>query len=165
MSKTATTVGTLLIAGIASFGMASSVQAVDMSNMMNPSKWMGGKSNNNNDNYRDDRDYGYGPPPGQGYQNYPPQGQGYPPPQGQGYQNYPPQGQGYQNYPPPQGQGYPPPPPPPQGYGYGAPSAQAAPVGQSDAARIRELEERIRRLEATRPAPRPSAQPSFAPQQ
>ncbi len=150
MSKTATTVGTLLIAGIASFGMASSVQAVDMSNMMNPSKWMGGKNNNNNDNYRDDRDYGYGPPPGQGY----------PPPQGQGYQNYPsPYGQGYQNYPSPQGQGYPPPP----GYGYGAPAAQAAPVGQSDAARIRELEDRIRRLEATQPSP--SAQPSFAPYQ
>lgn len=155
MSKTATTVGTLLIAGIASVGMISSVQAIDMGNMMNPSKWMGGKNNNNNDNYRDDRNYGYGPPPGQGYQNYPAQGQGYPPPQGQGYQNYPPQGQGYQNYPPP--------PPPPQGYGYGAPAAQAAPVGQDDAARIRELEERIRRLEATQPSP--SAPPSFAPYQ
>ena len=154
MSKTATTVGTLLIAGIASVGMISSVQAIDMGNMMNPSKWMGGKNNNNNDNYRDDRDYGYGPPPGQGY----------PRPPGQGYQNYPPpQGQGYQSYPPPQGQGYPPPP----GYGYGAPAAQAAPVGQDDAARIRELEERIRRLEATQPAPRPSpsAPPSFAPYQ
>jgi len=43
-------------------------QAFDMGNMMNPSKWVGGK-NKNRDRYDDDY-YDYGPPPGYGYGGY-----------------------------------------------------------------------------------------------
>ncbi|RTZ72183.1 MAG: hypothetical protein DSZ00_08905 [Gammaproteobacteria bacterium] len=154
MKKTAAVATTLLIAGL---GMMGNVQAVDMGNMMNPSKWFGGDKNSGDDRY-DDRDYdrgpppGYGPPPGQGYP--PPQGRGYPPAQGQGYYP-PPQGRGY---PPPQGQGY-----APAGAGYGRSAMPQSP--EACAARIRELEGRIRQLEAAQPAgaqppaPPPGAQP------
>lgn len=163
MKKRAVLASTLLIA---SLGMGSSAQAVDMGNMMNPSKWFGGSKDSDDDRY-DERGYdngpppGYGPPPGQGYP--PPQGQGYPPPRGQGYP--PPQGQGYyppsrqgRGYPPPRGQGY-----PPQGYGYGAPAPAQAPAmpesPEACAARIRELEARIRRLEAAQQGGLPPRQP------
>ena len=157
---------TLLTAGVITIGATGTALAVDMGNMMNPSQWFGG---NNQDNYYDDRGYGpgpgYGPPPGQGY---PPPGQGGYPPPGQEYpqqgQAYTPQGQAY----PPQGQGY-----TPQGYGYGAPlpAAQTAPAGQASvdelAARISELEERVRRLESTQRTTYPPqpATPVFAPKQ
>ena len=47
--------------------LAMPVQAFDMGNMMNPSKWMGGKKDK--DRYDDDyyEDDFYGPPPGYGY--------------------------------------------------------------------------------------------------
>ena len=154
MKKRAVMASTLLIA---SLGMMSSAQAVDMGNMMNPSKWFGGSKNGDDDRY-DDRGYDNGPPPGYG----PPTGRGYPPPRGQGYP--PPQGQGY--YPPPQqGRGYPPPPRQgysPQGYGYAAPAPTQAPTlpesPEACAARIRELEARIRRLEAAQQGGRPPRQ-------
>ena len=129
MKKTAAVATTLLIAGL---GMMGNVQAVDMGNMMNPSKWFGGDKNSGDDRY-DDRDYDRGPPPGYG----PPPGQGYPPPQGQGYA--------------------------PAGAGYGRSAMPQSP--EACAARIRELEGRIRQLEAAQPAgaqppaPPPGAQP------
>lgn len=145
MKKCAVLAATAIL-GVAGLGMMGTAHAVDMGNMMNPSKWFGGDKEK--DDYRqDDRDYQGGPPPGYG----PPQGQGYPPPQGRGYPG--PRGQGY--YPPPQGQGYPAP-----GYGYGgAPAAQARPMPSSPeacAARIRELEARIRQLEGMRNSPPPA---------
>jgi len=84
-------------------------QAFDMGNMMNPSKWMGGKKDR--DRYDDDY-YDYGPPPGYGYG-----GPGY----GYGGPGYGGPGYGGPGYGGP-GYGY-------GGQGYGAPGYGGAPAG------------------------------------
>jgi len=67
----------------ASLLLSMPAQAFDMGNMMNPSKWMGGKKDR--DRYDDDyyEDDFYGPPPGYGYGGY-----GYPGYGGYGYPGY-----------------------------------------------------------------------------
>jgi hypothetical protein len=142
--------------GVSGMALTGSVQALDMGNMMNPSKWFGNDENRDDWRY-DDRRYENGPPPG--YGSAP--GRGYPPPgAGSGYP--PPRGQGY--YPPPTRQGSAPPPRgyPGASYGRGAPPAgNAAAMPRSPEAcaqRIRQLEARIRQLEAQQrqaPPPRP----------
>ncbi len=109
---------------------AGSAPAVDFGNMMNPSKWFNGNSNDD-DRYRGG-DRSYGPPPGYG----PPSGRG-------GYAPGP--------YPGYRGNA----PSPYSGYRGGAPapgaSATNRPMPRSPeecAARIRELEARIIMLEA-----------------
>jgi hypothetical protein len=105
--------------------LANSVYAMDMGNMMNPSKWMGG--NSNRDRYDDDYDRrGYDRAPGYGYGGAPGYGGGAP---GYGYGGAP----GY-------GGGSP-------GYGYGGAPAYEAPKTESNEAEIMRLKERIRQLE------------------
>jgi hypothetical protein len=57
--------------------LASSANAFDMGNMMNPSKWMGGnKDKDRYDDYGPGPGYGYGPGPGYGYGGGPGYGYG-----------------------------------------------------------------------------------------
>ncbi len=123
-------------------------------NMMNPSRWFGGKSREH-DGYYDHR---YSPYDGYGPYSGPPySGPGYSMPYG------PPGAPGHgapYDFPPRYGYGTP---PAPQGY---APTRIPAPVApqQTDdasASRIRELEERIRQLEASRQMPPQTATPSW----
>lgn len=106
--------------------LANTCHAFDMGNMMNPSKWMGGRDN---DDYYDD--YRYGPGyggPGYGYGGYP--GFGGP---GFGYGGYPGYGgpgYGYGGYP---------------GYG-GAPTVVVPGSGSGDS-EVQQLKARIRQLE------------------
>jgi hypothetical protein len=109
--------------------LASSANAFDMGNMMNPSKWMGG--NKDKDRYDD-----YGPGPGYGYGGGP--GYGYGPGPGYGYGG----GPGY-GYGPGPGYGYGGGP----GYGYGGNPAYSAPGAGSNDAEIMRLRERLRQLE------------------
>jgi hypothetical protein len=101
--------------------LASPVQAFDMGNMMNPSKWTGGKNKRDRyDDYRGGYDgpgYGYGGGPGYGYGG------------GPGYGGAP----GYGGGP---------------GYGYGGtPGYGGGPGAGSNEAEIRQLKERLNRLE------------------
>ena len=129
-----------------SFLLANSAYAIDMGNMMNPSKWMGG----NKDNDRYDDNYGgpgpgypggppgYGGAPGYGYGGAP----GYGAAPGYGYGGAPgygaAPGYGYGGDP---GYGTAP------GYGYGGDPAYGAPGAGSNEAEIMRLKERIRQLE------------------
>jgi hypothetical protein len=117
-----------MLALIATLGLATAapVQAFNMGNMMNPSKWMGGNTN------QDD-----GPPPGYG-QGYGPQSGYYGQPGGPGYGGAP----GYGGNPGYSGSGaY------PQGY---APVPAAGPTGSAELTteeRILRLEQRVQMLE------------------
>ena len=127
----------LLIVAV-SLLLANSVYAMDMGNMMNPSKWMGG--NNNRDRYDDDYDRrGYDRAPGYGYGGAPGYGGGAP---GYGYGGAPGYGGGTPGYggAPGYGGGSP-------GYGYGGAPAYEAPKTESNEAEIMRLKERIRQLE------------------
>ena len=101
--------------------LANSAYAMDMGNMMNPSKWMGGNNDNDRyDDYRGGPGYGYpGYGPGYGYGGAPGYGPGY------GYGGEP----GYGAEP-----------------GYGGASAYGAPATGSNEEVMR-LKERIRQLE------------------
>ena len=135
------------ILAVACFLSVSTAHAFNLGNVMNPSKWMGGK---NDDDYYDDYPGGpgYGPPPG--YYG----GPGYGGPGGYGPPGYGgPGGYGAPGYGAP-GMGAPA--DGPQGYGapgVGAPGvgapAYSAPAATSghDAAEIARLKERIRALE------------------
>lgn len=115
--------------------LANSAYAFDMGNMMNPSKWMGGKKDRDRyDDYYGGPGYGYpGGPPGYGYYGGAP---GYGP--GYGYGGAP----GYYSAP---GYGGAP------GYysapGYGGAPAYGAPGTGSNDAEVMRLKERIRQLE------------------
>ena len=106
-------------------------------NMMNPSRWFGGGDRDYDAPYYADRGYGP-PPPGYG-----------PPPMGA-------PGYGYAPPPPVGGYGYTPPTAAP---GYTAPASTPTTTtsGVDSQTRIRELEDRIRQLEAMLPAPGSSA--------
>jgi hypothetical protein len=140
--------------------LANSVYAFDMGNMMNPSKWMGGnkdKNQNSYDEYRDGPGYGYpGGPPGYGYGGAPGYGadSGYGGAPGYGaapgYGGAPGYGAapgygGAPGYGAAPGYGGAP------GYGaapgYGGAPTYGAPVSGSNEAEIRRLKERIRQLE------------------
>jgi hypothetical protein len=128
--------------------LASPVQAFDMGNMMNPSKWTGGKNKRDRyDDYRGGYDgpgYGYGGGPGYGYG-----GPGYGYGGGPGYGGAPGYGggpgYGYGGGPgyggaPGYGGG--------PGYGYGGtPGYGGGPGAGSNEAEIRQLKERLNRLE------------------
>ena len=135
--------------------LANSAYAFDMGNMMNPSKWVGGnKDNDRDDDYYDERGYGYpdgppgyyggapgyGGPPGYGYGGAPAYGYGGAP----GYGNAPGYG-GAPGYGTTPGYGDAP------GYGaapgYGGAPAYGAPGTESKEAEIMRLKERIRQLE------------------
>jgi hypothetical protein len=115
--------------------------ALDMGNMMNPSKWMGG-NNDRYDDYYDEPRYGYGGP-GYGYG-----GPGY----GYGAPGYGYGGPGYGYGAPGYGYGGP-------GYGYGGPGyyggypgygvspTVVVPGGGSSDSEIQQLKDRIRQLE------------------
>ncbi len=123
--------GVLIVA--ASVLLSSPVYAIDMGNMMNPSKWMGG--NKNKDRYDDD--YYRGGPPGYGYGGAP--GYGYGGAPGYGYGNAPDYGYGAApGYAPSYG-GAP---------GYGGAPAYSTPGTGSNDAEIMRLRERIRQLES-----------------
>jgi hypothetical protein len=108
--------------------------ALDMGNMMNPSKWMGG-NNDRYDDYYDEPGYGYGGPgygyggPGYGYggPGYGYGGPGY----GYGGPGYGYGGPGYYG-------GYP---------GYGVSPTVVVPGGGSSDSEIQQLKDRIRQLE------------------
>ncbi len=155
---------TILAAGSVVAGALSYVpvaQAFGFGDMMNPSKWMGGK---NRDRYDDDYyDGPYGGGPGYGGPGYGYGGPGY----GYGGPGYGGPGYGAPGY----GYGAP-------GYGYGAPAVApapaaapaAAPARSSSASEIEALKRRIDELESSQspstPAPAsndwPSA-PAFRP--
>jgi hypothetical protein len=138
--------------------VATAGHAFDMGNMMNPSKWMGGK-NDRNDDYYDDRGYGYpGGGPGYGYGGpyggAPGYGYGAP---GYGSPGYGSPGYGAPGYGAP-GYGSP-------GYGAGAaPAYPAAPAAANDATaeEIERLKDRIRVLENTASQPAASPPPATA---
>ena len=115
--------------------LTGSAYAMDMGNMMNPSKWMGG--NRDRDRYDDSyrgSGYGYGP----GYGGSPGYGGG------SGYGSDPGYGggSGYGGGPGYGGA-------PGGGTGYGAPPPSQAPTGSDGSAQeIRRLQQRIRQLEA-----------------
>lgn len=126
--------------------LTSTGHALDFGNIMNPSRWMGGDRGGWDNNYYDGYGPAYGPGPygpgygGPGY-GYGAPGYGYGAP-GYGYgapgYGYPAPGYGAPAY----GYGAP-------GYAYGAPANAPAP-SQPDsgtAAEIKQLQERIRKLE------------------
>ena len=123
--------------GAAGVLLAHSAWAFDMGNMMNPSKWMGGKNDRYDDDYYyDGPGYGYpGGPPGYGYGG--PPGYGYGGPPGYGYGGGP---YGYGGAP---GYGYGGAP----GYGYGGAPGYGAESFQDRDAEILQLKRRVRELE------------------
>jgi len=108
----------VLALGLGSLILATNVQAFDFGDMMNPSKWMGGRNNDRYSDYGPGPGYGYGGPgygyggPGYGYGG---PGYGY---GGPGY-GYGGPGYGYGGYGGP-GYGY-------GGPGYGSPGGNVAP--------------------------------------
>jgi hypothetical protein len=117
VEDTMKTINTALLAALASLVLTGPTYAVNMGDMMNPSKWMGGK-----DDRRGDGDY---PPPGYP-QGYPQGGQGYGYGPAPGYQGGPAPGYGGgPDYGPPSGYGQP-------GMG-GAPVQQMPPGGYGGA--------------------------------
>jgi hypothetical protein len=153
-TTTAITLSTLLTlgSGLLVLPETAGAEGFGPMNMMNPSKWFGGRDRDYDDDYYGDP--GYGPPP---------PGYGAPPPPGvPGYGGY-----GYAPPPPAGGYGYTPPVAPAPGYSPPAAPAYTSPAGGIDSpssgvdpqTRIQELEDRIRQLESMQ---QPGGAPSGA---
>jgi hypothetical protein len=144
-------VATLCVAA----GLSAPVYAVNFGDMMNPGSWFGGNRDT------DDRRYGRDVPP-PGYYGAPAYGYGAP-------YGYPQGGAAPYAY----GQPAAPAATPASPYGAPAASAPAAPKADDSEARIRELEQRIKELEAARQPPAyapaspsagvPQTSPGYAP--